>query len=146
LTQEVDADKSGHLDYQEFRLFLSLLRSRPEVVQLYDMFFEIFHEDDEIVEFDSDPTDKFWTAQDFLRFLIEVQKEKDADLATAKRIIQEVEPKSKRHKEDVLTSRGFLHYMSEPKYNGLFNPAHSSVYQDMTQPLTHYYLASSHNT
>jgi hypothetical protein len=26
--------------------------------------------------------DKSWTAQDFLRFLTEVQKEKDADLAT----------------------------------------------------------------
>ena len=110
------------------------------------MFFEIFHEDDEIVEFDSDPTENYWTPQDFLRFLTEVQKEKDVDLATATRIIQEVEPKSKKQKEGRLSSRGFLHYMSNPKYNSLFNPAHNRVYQDMTQPLTHYFLASSHNT
>lgn len=25
-------------------------------------------------------------------------------------------------------------------------PAHDKVYQDMTQPMTHYFIASSHNT
>lgn len=28
----------------------------------------------------------------------------------------------------------------------IFNPLHHEVYQDMDQPLCHYYIASSHNT
>lgn len=30
--------------------------------------------------------------------------------------------------------------------NTVFNPAHRKVYQDMTQPLSHYFICSSHNT
>jgi hypothetical protein len=32
------------------------------------------------------------------------------------------------------------------KYNSIFNPEHQKIYQDMTQPLAHYWIASSHNT
>ena len=28
----------------------------------------------------------------------------------------------------------------------IFNSEHTLVYQDMKQPMTHYYIASSHNT
>uniref|UniRef100_A0A7N8XSH8 Phosphoinositide phospholipase C n=1 Tax=Mastacembelus armatus TaxID=205130 RepID=A0A7N8XSH8_9TELE len=30
--------------------------------------------------------------------------------------------------------------------HSIFNPAHKNMYQDMTQPLNHYYISSSHNT
>ena len=30
--------------------------------------------------------------------------------------------------------------------NDIFNPKHLDVYQDMHQPLAHYFIASSHNT
>ena len=42
-------------------------------------------------------------------------------------------------------SAGFQMLMSS-KLVHIFNPEHSLVYQDMKQPLTHYYIASSHNT
>ena len=32
------------------------------------------------------------------------------------------------------------------KGNSAFNSAHCEVYQDMTKPLTFYWIASSHNT
>lgn len=44
-----------------------------------------------------------------------------------------------------MTFEGFLRYM-ESKDCCVYNQAHTSVYQDMDQPLTSYFLSSSHNT
>jgi len=86
------------------------------------------------------------TPSEFLKFLTNVQKEKNADLALAKKIIAEVEQKGKGHIEENLYVTGFASYLCSPKYCNIFNTAHTNVYQDMTQPLSHYWIASSHNT
>lgn len=44
-----------------------------------------------------------------------------------------------------MTKDGFLMYLSHEE-SDLFNPAHKPVYQDMRQPLNHYFISSSHNT
>ncbi len=44
-----------------------------------------------------------------------------------------------------MTMDGFLMYLHQPE-GLIFNPAHKSVYQDMNQPLNHYFISSSHNT
>lgn len=36
-------------------------------------------------------------------------------------------------------------YLKSPE-GDIFNHDHDKIYQDMTHPLTHYYVASSHNT
>ncbi|XP_066493501.1 1-phosphatidylinositol 4,5-bisphosphate phosphodiesterase eta-2 [Tiliqua scincoides] len=41
--------------------------------------------------------------------------------------------------------RGFTNYMRSPA-GDIFNPEHYQVNQDMTQPLSHYFITSSHNT
>ena len=43
------------------------------------------------------------------------------------------------------THTGFTQFMLGSEMD-VFNQSHGSVYQDMTQPLSHYYIASSHNT
>uniref|UniRef100_A0A3Q1K126 Phosphoinositide phospholipase C n=1 Tax=Anabas testudineus TaxID=64144 RepID=A0A3Q1K126_ANATE len=53
----------------------------------------------------------------------------------------EAEPRESRS----MTFEGFLRYM-ESKNCCIFNQAHTSVYQDMDQPLTNYFISSSHNT
>lgn len=45
----------------------------------------------------------------------------------------------------VLSKDGFLSYLCS-KDGDIFNPACLPIYQDMTQPLSHYYINSSHNT
>lgn len=49
--------------------------------------------------------------------------------------------KQKKH----MTKDGFLMYLHQEE-GSILNPAHSLVYQDMTQPLNHYFISSSHNT
>lgn len=44
-----------------------------------------------------------------------------------------------------MTQSGFTMYMLS-RENNVVNPAHARVYQDMSRPLTHYFISSSHNT
>lgn len=44
-----------------------------------------------------------------------------------------------------MTLDGFMMYLLSPEGAAL-NVAHTSVFQDMGQPLAHYFISSSHNT
>lgn len=44
-----------------------------------------------------------------------------------------------------MTQNGFTMYMLS-RENDVVNPNHALVYQDMTHPLSHYFISSSHNT
>lgn len=44
-----------------------------------------------------------------------------------------------------MTPNGFAMYMLS-KENDLYNPEHGRIYQDMSRPLSHYFISSSHNT
>ncbi|XP_016105734.1 1-phosphatidylinositol 4,5-bisphosphate phosphodiesterase eta-2-like isoform X2 [Sinocyclocheilus grahami] len=62
-----------------------------------------------------------------------------------KTIINQFDPCSENQTRMVLGIDGFTNYMRSPA-GDVFNPEHYQVNQDMTQPLTNYYIASSHNT
>lgn len=44
-----------------------------------------------------------------------------------------------------MTLDGFMMYLLSPEGDAL-NPAHTCMFQDMDQPLAHYFISSSHNT
>lgn len=44
-----------------------------------------------------------------------------------------------------MTLDGFMMYLLSPE-GAAFNVAHTCVFQDMGQPLAHYFISSSHNT
>lgn len=44
-----------------------------------------------------------------------------------------------------MTQNGFTMYMLSQE-NDVVKPAHARVYQDMSRPLSHYFISSSHNT
>jgi hypothetical protein len=45
-----------------------------------------------------------------------------------------------------LDARGFADWVCSPAENGVVDESKAAVKQDMTHPLPHYWVASSHNT
>nr|XP_032619647.1 1-phosphatidylinositol 4,5-bisphosphate phosphodiesterase eta-2 isoform X1 [Chelonoidis abingdonii] len=60
-------------------------------------------------------------------------------------IINQFEPCLENKKQGALGIDGFTNYTRSPS-GDIFNPEHYQVNQDMTQPLSHYFITSSHNT
>ncbi|KXJ29010.1 1-phosphatidylinositol 4,5-bisphosphate phosphodiesterase delta-4 [Exaiptasia diaphana] len=85
----------------------------------------------------------FITTSDLQYFLTEQQYQKNVTHDHCKEIIVTNEVTQAGKENLQLNIDGFTHFMQKEK---LFNPKHDGVYQDMSQPLTHYYIASSHNT
>uniref|UniRef100_H3BYG3 Phosphoinositide phospholipase C n=1 Tax=Tetraodon nigroviridis TaxID=99883 RepID=H3BYG3_TETNG len=90
-------------------------------------------------------SDATLSAANLLQFLHKEQKELTADEDTTKRLIQRYEIEHSAIEAKSMTFEGFFRYM-ESKECCVFNQAHTSVYQDMDQPLSSYFISSSHNT
>nr|XP_020480370.1 1-phosphatidylinositol 4,5-bisphosphate phosphodiesterase zeta-1-like [Monopterus albus] len=80
-----------------------------------------------------------------LRFLHKEQMELSANEEMAESLIDRYEIEETARKSRSMTFEGFFRYM-ESKDCCVFNQAHTLVYQDMDQPLTSYFISSSHNT
>ena len=120
--------------------FLSFYRSATSRNDLMQIFEKITKEREGII-----------TTQELQKFMKNKQGE-DLSLDECTKIITEYEHKEK-HAEDYLngvslSSRGFcLFMMSSPRFkieNDKINS--NTVYQDMTQPLSSYWINTSHNT
>lgn len=57
----------------------------------------------------------------------------------------ELSPETEIHHHSPVYTAGFTNYTRSPA-GDIFNPEHHRVHQDMTQPLSHYFITSSHNT
>ncbi|RVE71657.1 hypothetical protein OJAV_G00054010 [Oryzias javanicus] len=84
-------------------------------------------------------------ASELLKFLHKEQMELTANEDTAESLIDRYEIEETARENRSMTFEGFLRYM-ESKDCCVFNQAHTSVYQDMDQPLTNYFISTSHNT
>ncbi|XP_039663658.1 1-phosphatidylinositol 4,5-bisphosphate phosphodiesterase zeta-1-like isoform X3 [Perca fluviatilis] len=80
-----------------------------------------------------------------LRFLHKEQMELTANEEMAESLIDRYEIEETARESRSMTFEGFLRYM-ESKDCCLFDQAHTSVYQYMDQPLTNYFISTSHNT
>ncbi|XP_032713110.1 1-phosphatidylinositol 4,5-bisphosphate phosphodiesterase delta-4 [Lontra canadensis] len=130
LFQAADMSESGTLEGQEFVEFYKALTKRTEVQEL----FENFSADGQKL-----------TLLEFVDFLQEEQKEGKRASDLALELIDRYEPSDSGKLRHVLSMDGFLNYLCS-KDGDIFNPTCLPVYQDMTQPLNHYYINSSHNT
>ncbi|XP_036290461.1 1-phosphatidylinositol 4,5-bisphosphate phosphodiesterase delta-4 isoform X1 [Pipistrellus kuhlii] len=130
LFQAADTSQSDTLEGEEFIEFYKALTKRIEVQELFGNF--------------SADGQKL-TLLEFVDFLQEEQKEGEhaSDLALA--LIDRYEPSESGKLRHVLSMDGFLSYLYS-KDGDIFNPSCLPVYQDMTQPLNHYYINTSHNT
>ncbi|XP_052403752.1 1-phosphatidylinositol 4,5-bisphosphate phosphodiesterase delta-1 isoform X1 [Carassius gibelio] len=129
LFQKCDISKCGYLEGKEIEHFYEILTQREEIDVIYGEYAK---------------TDGLMSAADLLNFLMKEQKE-DVSQNDALQLIEKYELDEKAKAKQQMTKDGFLMYLLQPE-GMIFNPAHKSVYQDMNQPLNHYFISSSHNT
>uniref|UniRef100_A0A8C6ZKM6 Phosphoinositide phospholipase C n=1 Tax=Nothoprocta perdicaria TaxID=30464 RepID=A0A8C6ZKM6_NOTPE len=127
--QHCDKSKTEALEDEEIEEFYKILTERKEIDNIFQKYAD---------------AEGFMSCQNLVRFLYETQQEEDAVVA-APALIQRYEPNERGKLELCLVWDGFLMYLLSEDGN-IFNPSHSKVYQDMTQPLSHYLVSSSHNT
>ena len=124
-------EKEEALDEEEFVTFYYSLLQRPEL-------------DDVFQRYTHDSPDGRMRPEDLAEFMKREQKVELLD-EECEKIIEAYEPVAKRNKS--LSKEGFVHFMMFSEWQELTEKGKTSlVYQDMTQPLSHYWIASSHNT
>eukprot|EP00070_Physeter_catodon_P048803 XP_028355697.1 1-phosphatidylinositol 4,5-bisphosphate phosphodiesterase delta-3 isoform X1 [Physeter catodon] len=129
LFKECDRSNNEWLEGPEIEEFLRRLLKRPELE-------EIFHR--------YSGEDRVLSTPELLEFL-EDQGEDGATLAHAQQLIHTYELNETAKQHELMTLDGFMMYLLSPEGAAL-NPAHTCVFQDMNQPLAHYFISSSHNT
>ncbi|KAI3359617.1 hypothetical protein L3Q82_013999 [Scortum barcoo] len=128
LFKRCDRSGDGRLDHIEIEEFCRELLRRPEL----DAVFRHYSSNGCVLA----------TAE--LRDFLGDQGE-DASLSHAQSLILTYELNEWAQKNQFMTQNGFTMYMLS-KENDVVNPEHTRVYQDMSLPLAHYFISSSHNT
>ncbi|KAL1006245.1 hypothetical protein UPYG_G00069690 [Umbra pygmaea] len=129
LFKKCDTSNSGTLEDEEIKQFYDLLTKREEI----DVIFKQYA-----------TTDGQMSAQDLLNFLKDEQCEA-VTMEDALKLIESYEPDDLAKEDKNMTIDGFLMYLQQDE-GSIFNPAHGELFQDMSQPLNHYFISSSHNT
>ncbi|KAI5093107.1 phospholipase C, delta 1b isoform X1 [Silurus meridionalis] len=129
LFEKCDQSKTGLLEGKEIKLLYEILTDREEIDVIYKAYAK---------------TDGLMSAANLLDFLVNEQMEK-VDLNDAAQLIEKCEVDETAKAKQLMTKDGFLMFLHQPKAL-IMNPTHKSVYQDMNQPLSHYFISSSHNT
>nr|KAF6394920.1 phospholipase C eta 2 [Molossus molossus] len=129
--KEADTDDhQGTLGFEEFCAFYKMMSTRRDLYLLMLTY--------------SDHKDHL-DAADLQRFLEVEQKMTGVTLESCQDIIEQFEPCPENKSKRVLGIDGFTNYTRSPA-GDIFNPEHHGVHQDMARPLSHYFIASSHNT
>lgn len=129
--KEADTDDhQGTLGFEEFCAFYKMMSTRRD---LYLLMLTYSNHKDHL------------DATDLLRFLEVEQKMTGVTLESCRDIIEQFEPCPENKSKGAMGIDGFTNYTRSPA-GDIFNPEHRRVHQDMTQPLSHYFITSSHNT
>nr|KAF6268188.1 phospholipase C eta 2 [Myotis myotis] len=129
--KEADTDdQQGTLGFEEFCAFYKMMSTRRD---LYLLLLAYSGHKDHLA------------AADLQRFLEVEQKMTGVTLESCQDIIEQFEPCPENKSKGVLGIDGFTNYTRSPA-GDIFNPEHHRVHQDMTRPLSHYFITSSHNT
>ncbi|XP_020853007.1 1-phosphatidylinositol 4,5-bisphosphate phosphodiesterase delta-3 isoform X2 [Phascolarctos cinereus] len=129
LFKECDSSRNEQLEGAEIEEFLRRLLKRPE---LEEIFYRYSGED------------RVLSAAELLEFLHDQGEEGDT-MAQAQHLIRTYELNEKAKQHNLMMLDGFMMYLLSPD-GAVLNPTHKDVYQDMNQPLSHYFISSSHNT
>uniref|UniRef100_A0A3Q4AU78 Phosphoinositide phospholipase C n=1 Tax=Mola mola TaxID=94237 RepID=A0A3Q4AU78_MOLML len=125
-----DKSQSGMLEDDEFVLFYKMLTQREDVLRVFQ-------------EYSGDG--QKLSQRDLEDFLREEQLEGGDIQQLAKQLTECYEPSDTAKLLKAMTFDGFLMYLGSAE-GSIFNPKWRGVFQDMSQPLCHYFISSSHNT
>ncbi|KAI4872380.1 hypothetical protein NFI96_033648, partial [Prochilodus magdalenae] len=128
LFKKCDQSANGRLEYGEIEHFCRELLRRPEL----DAVFRQYSSNGRVLS--------TVDLRDFLN-----DQGEDNTLVHAQSLILTYELNEWARKNQLMTANGFTMYMLS-KENDVFDPEHGRVYQDMSRPLSHYFISSSHNT
>ncbi|XP_074915821.1 inactive phospholipase C-like protein 2 [Chelonoidis abingdonii] len=95
-----------------------------------------------LVQFSSDK--ESLGLKDLLTFLEVEQGMEGVTEETCLEIVGKYEPSSEGREKGYLAIDGFTRYLLSPDCS-IFDPQHRRVCQDMTQPLSHYFISSAHS-
>nr|XP_032801741.1 1-phosphatidylinositol 4,5-bisphosphate phosphodiesterase delta-4-like [Petromyzon marinus] len=129
LFDESDSSHTGDLVEDEFVQLFRKLTRRDDVATLFKRL---------------SPDGIGLPAARLAQFLQDEQHEDDSEHRAAC-IIAEHEPLDEGRSKGLMTLDGFVRYLTSPD-GSLWDQRHDSVSHDMTQPLSHYFISSSHNT
>lgn len=125
LFRKFDTNQNQIIEKSEFDQMISHIMLRPEIDQIF-------------LEYTDGQ--EYMNRREFRRFSKNIQ----GDISNYKNILgslaEEVDDEQK------LTMKGFRDYVLSPVLNSAIQTQQTSVCMDMTQPLTHYFIATSHNT
>eukprot|EP00672_Neobodo_designis_P027160 CAMPEP_0174835446 /NCGR_PEP_ID=MMETSP1114-20130205/5408_1 /TAXON_ID=312471 /ORGANISM="Neobodo designis, Strain CCAP 1951/1" /LENGTH=774 /DNA_ID=CAMNT_0016069393 /DNA_START=29 /DNA_END=2353 /DNA_ORIENTATION=+ len=135
LVKQFDTDRSGFIEFSEFDLLMREIMDPSE--RTIEMLFSSFASPQP----NGGPSGM--TAQDFMQFLFNAQGESiNAESAKAR-----VRTLSRGKNTPVLCVEDFVFmYLANATMNSWMRPEHEQVFMDMSQPLHHYFIATSHNT
>ncbi|MEQ2313863.1 1-phosphatidylinositol 4,5-bisphosphate phosphodiesterase delta-4 [Ameca splendens] len=125
-----DKSQTGALEGDEFVLFYKMLTQREDILKIFQ-------------EFSSDGQKLSQT--DLEEFLREEQLEGGDIHHCAQELIECYEPSDTAKLLKAMTFDGFLMYLGSAE-GSIFSPQCRGIFQDMSQPLCHYFISSSHNT
>ncbi|XP_056367991.1 1-phosphatidylinositol 4,5-bisphosphate phosphodiesterase delta-3 isoform X4 [Oenanthe melanoleuca] len=128
LFKECDHSGNERLEGRELEEFCRRLLRRPELEELFGR----YSGEDRVLSAEE--------LQDFLR-----DQGEDSSLRQARAIIRTYELNEKAKQQDLMMLDGFMMYLLSAA-GDIFNQEHTKVHQDMSQPLSHYFISSSHNT
>ncbi|CAG7730788.1 unnamed protein product [Allacma fusca] len=127
LFQDFDAKKSGEIGFDDFAQLFHQLMHDPQVLNIH---------------FQKYLRERYVDYDQVNLFLREEQNDSSTDInAEMNRFFQD----PNRTGTTYITAEEFLDYLFS-KQNTIWDEKQDQVCQDMTRPLSHYYIASSHNT
>ncbi|NWR57822.1 PLCD3 phosphodiesterase, partial [Bucorvus abyssinicus] len=128
LFKECDRSGNERLEGRELEEFCRRLLRRPELEELFGRY---------------SGEDRVLSAEELRDFLRDQGEE--ATLRQARAVIQAHELNEKARQQDLMMLDGFMMYLLSAA-GDILNQEHTKVHQDMSQPLCHYFISSSHNT
>ncbi|XP_078385988.1 1-phosphatidylinositol 4,5-bisphosphate phosphodiesterase delta-3-like isoform X4 [Cetorhinus maximus] len=128
LFQRCDKSKTNKLEEQEIEEFCNLLMQRPELEEIFQRYLG---------------KEQWLTVGEMENFLKEQKEMVTKEICLS--IMQKYGLNDNAKQNQLLTQDGFMMYLLSPD-GDVFNSSHDQVFQDMTQPLSHYFISTSHNT